>query len=121
MTIAEWKESIIASMKDAGVYQVFFEGVVNTLAEIMARRDDAVEAFAAAGAEMVTEHTNKFGATNEEQSPLVRIIRDYDKLILLYMRELCLTPAAYKRLRIQQQKNSTLEEILSEMGDIGIE
>ena len=107
-------------MTEADVYRSFFDDVISTLADIMARRDDAVEAFIAAGSEAVTEHTNKFGATNEEQSPLARLIRDYDKLILLYMRELCLTPAAYRKVKLQQKQDNTLQRLIREMeGDDG--
>ena len=118
MTAAEWKKRITRDVKAAGTYQKYFGSVIDTLARILERRDDAEALFVASGGNILVKHTNKGGATNIEQNPALRLINDLNRDALAYWRDLGLTPAGYKRLNLeaaQAKSNDGFEKILSQM------
>ncbi len=118
MTAAEWKKRITRDVKAAGTYQKYFGSVIDTLARILERRDDAEELFIASGGNILVKHTNKGGATNIEQNPALRLINDLNRDALAYWRDLGLTPAGYKRLNLeaaQAKSNDGFEKILSQL------
>ena len=118
MTAAEWKKRITRDVKAAGSYQKYFGSVIDTLARILERRDDAEELFIASGGNILVKHTNKGGATNIEQNPALRLINDLNRDALAYWRDLGLTPAGYKRLNLeaaQAKSNDGFEKILSQL------
>ena len=118
MTKNGWKKTIIKAAKDAGTYQKYFDAVIDTLADILAKRDAAQELFEQSGSNVLVKHTNKGGATNIEQNPLVRLINDLNRDALAYWRDLGLTPAGYKRLNLeaaQTKKEDGLETLLAKL------
>lgn len=118
MTAAEWKKRITRDVKAAGTYQKYFGSVIDTLARILERRDDAEALFVASGGNILVKHTNKGGATNIEQNPALRLINDLNRDALAYWRDLGLTPAGYKRLNLeaaQAKSNDGFEKILSQL------
>jgi phage terminase small subunit len=118
VTAAEWKKRITRDVKAAGTYQKYFGSVIDTLARILERRDDAEELFLASGGNILVKHTNKGGATNIEQNPALRLINDLNRDALAYWRDLGLTPAGYKRLNLeaaQTKSNDGFEKILSQL------
>ena len=103
----------------AGTYQPYFDLTIDALAEILTKRDAAEQKFIETGAQMVIAHTNKGGATNAVQNPLLRIINDFNRDALAYWRDLGLTPAGLKRINDKAAKNAgnvTLEDILNGAG-----
>lgn len=100
-------------MKDAGTYQKYFDSVVGTLAGILERRDKAEALFVASGENVLVKHTNKGGATNIEQNPVLRLINDLNRDALAYWRDLGLTPAGYKRLNLETAQANTHSEFES--------
>lgn len=115
----EWAERITASCQQAGTYRTYFHDVVLTLAEILARRDDAIELFEESGGNIIVNHTNKAGATNLEQNPVLRMINDLNRDALAYWRDLGLTPAGLKRIdeqSMKQRRKSALAEALKGIG-----
>lgn len=119
MTKEEWKTSIVDAAVAAGTYQEYFDAVIDTLAGILDKRDKAQALFEASGENVLIKHTNKGGATNIEQNPVLRLINDLNRDALAYWRDLGLTPAGYKRLNVEaaQAKNKPdgLEKILSKL------
>ena len=118
MTAAEWKKRITRDVKAAGTYQKYFGSVIDTLARILERRDDAEALFIASGGNILVKHTNKGGATNIEQNPALRLINDLNRDALAYWRDLGLTPAGYKRLNLeaaQTKSNDGCEKIRSQL------
>ena len=116
---ATWKKRIKAACEKAGTYQPYFDLTIDALAEILAKRDAAEQKFIETGAQMVIAHTNKGGATNAVQNPLLRIINDFNRDALAYWRDLGLTPAGLKRINDKAAKNAgnvTLEDILNGAG-----
>ena len=119
MTREEWIGRITASARAAGTYRQYFDDVIATLADILARRDLAMEMFEASGGNILVKHTNKAGATNIEQNPTLRMINDLNRDALAYWRDLGLTPAGLKKINEQAmkaKKRSGLAEALQGIG-----
>ena len=114
-----WVARITASCQAAGTWREWFTDVIDTLAAILERRDALEELFAEEGGEVMIEHTNKAGATNYEQNPILRMINDLNRDALAYWRDLGLTPAGLKRIdehSMKQRKKSALGEALKGLG-----
>ena len=119
MTREEWTARITESSRAAGTYRPYFDDVINTLADILTRRDLAIQIFEADGGQILVEHTNKAGATNIEQNPTLRMINDLNRDALAYWRDLGLTPAGLKKIdesALKAKKKSSLAEALKGIG-----
>lgn len=116
----EWKERIITSSKSAGTYREYFDNVIDTLAEIMEMRDDAMQKFKATGGNTVVTHTNRGGSTNIVKHPALVVIDEYNKTALAYWRDLGLTPAGLKRINEDALKGGeskpSLGAVLKDLG-----
>ena len=116
MTQQEWHSVIKVYCEAAGTYRPFFNEVIDTLAGILERRDEAVKQFEELGGQIVVEHVNnRGGGVNLEQNPALRAINDMNRDALAYWRDLGLTPAGLKKIdekALKGQKKSGLAEIL---------
>lgn len=114
----EWREKIIKYAQDAGTYHTFFEESINTLACILEKRDEAQEQFEQTGGNVVIKHTNKGGATNLMQNPLLRAVNDLNRDALTYWKELGLTPSSLRKLNenaLEVKSENALIAVLKEM------
>ena len=114
-----WAKRIAASCEQAGTYRPYFDDIIATLADILARRDEARTLFDESGGNIIVNHTNKAGATNVEQNPVLRMVNDLNRDALAYWRDLGLTPAGLKRIddqSMKQRKKSALAEALRGIG-----
>lgn len=98
MTRLKWAKRITEACKAAGTYRDYFTDVIETLADILARRDAAQTYFKKSGGCILIEHTNRAGQTNMEQNPALRMVNDLNRDALSYWRDLGLTPAGLKRI-----------------------
>lgn len=114
MNYTQWKETIVESCKQAGTFQPCYENVINTLAEILERKDIASQQFKEEGGKITIEYTNKAGATNIVTNPLIKVINDLDKNALVYWRELGLTPLRTKKASTSGA-SSKLQDFLAEL------
>lgn len=116
MTKNRWKSRIKKACKEVGTYRKSFDSVIDTLAGILETRDAALEEY---DGTVIVEHTNKNGATNMEQNPLLRLINDLNRDALAYWRDLGLTPAGLKRINDSLAKDSrpltALEQALEKL------
>lgn len=116
MRKATWKKRIKDACTEVGTYQKSFDAVIDTLAGILENRDKALEEF---DGTIIVEHTNKNGATNKEQNPVLRLVNDLNRDALAYWRDLGLTPAGLKRINdaaIREKKEqSPLEKALEKL------
>ena len=113
-----WKRRITEACRAAGTYRDFFLPVIDTLASILERRDDAQEKFKASGGSVLVKHTNKGGATNIEQNPALRLINELNRDALAYWVQLGLTPAGLKKINedaMKPRKQNTLDAVLREV------
>ena len=119
MKKATWKNRITEACRAAGSYRDFFLPVIDTLAGILEKRDEAQDMFTKSGGNILVKHTNKGGATNIEQNPALRLINALNRDALAYWRDLGLTPAGLKRIdeaAMKQRKKSALGEALKGLG-----
>ena len=120
MTKAAWKKQIEEACRTVGTYRECFDAVIDTLADILWRRDKAWQQFKKEGYELLVCHTNKAGAENVTQNPLVRVINELNRDALAYWRELGLTPAGLKKLNDSalkvKENTSPLQEALARLG-----
>lgn len=119
MTSDEWAERIKNCTIEAGTYRPFFDDVINTLAGILEKRDQAQKDFKKSGGHVAVKHTNKSGATNIEQNPILRMVNDLNRDALAYWRDLGLTPAGLKRINedaMKKPKENALAKALRELG-----
>ena len=120
MDKSEWKERIVNACEEAGTYQPYFESVIDTLADIMDKRDMAQVKFEESGGDPVVEHINRAGASNLVKNPALVMIMECNAQALAYWRDLGLTPAGLKRLGEKNLVNSNsgggLAEALANLG-----
>lgn len=94
----QWKTRIKKACMEAGTYKPYFDHVINTLAGILAKRDEAEEILDDENEELIVEQTNKGGFTNRVKNPAYSIWDDMNKTALTYWRDLGLTPAGLKKI-----------------------
>lgn len=117
----EWKKQIEQASKDAGTYRPYFDSVIDTLAGMMEKRDNAEAQFQKTGGNTVVMHTNKGGATNTVKNPALVVVDDLNKTALAYWRDLGLTPAGLKRINEATMKQGPRKASLGDvLKDIGI-
>lgn len=119
MKAEKWKEIITEACQSAGTYKPFFENVIDTLADILEKRDLAKKGFEKSGGNPVIIHTNQGGNANPSKNPFLVVIDDYNKTALAYWRDLGLTPKGLKAINDQALKGkekSGLEEVLAKIG-----
>ena len=105
-----YKKKIIADMKSVGTYKPEFDKVATNLANIYEDMDVAREQFKKSGGNIVVKHTNKNGSTNIVKNPFFLAIEGLQNNILLYSRELGLTPAGYKKITGEDVRAETRDE-----------
>lgn len=114
-----WKKKIKKACEAAGTYRPYFNSIMDTLAELMEIRDDALRQFEESGSLAVIAHTNKSGATNIVKNPALVVVMDCNSQALAYWRDLGLTPAGLKKINetaIKEKPKKGLAEILKDLG-----
>ncbi len=116
----KWRTRIVKCCEAAGTYKDYFGPVIDTLADILEKRDAVQQQFIDSGGELLVEYTNKAGATNLALNPLVKLVNDLNNTALTYWKELGLTAASLKKINEQAIKArielSPLDKALSELG-----
>lgn len=118
MTKDEWRRAIVAACTEAGTYRAVYDHPIDTLADIMAKRDRAEEQYAETGSRPVYMHTNKAGASNLAVNPVLQVINALNTQALAYWRDLGLTPAGMKKLNgdvTDKQGQGGLEMLLARL------
>lgn len=107
-----WKTRIKKACVEAGTYKPFFDHVIDTLAGILEKRDQAWDEYEESGDNLLVEMTNKSGHTNFVKHPLICLWDDLNKSALSYWKELGLTPAGIRKIneeifiKAREEKNS---------------
>lgn len=119
-TRGTWKSRIKKAMLDVGTYNTSFDDAIDTLADILERRDQAFQDFLDEGGAATIEHVSDRGAVNIKKNPRLTVWQDLNAQALAYWRDLGLTPAGLKKLNEaalkQESKGSALEEALKSIG-----
>lgn len=98
MTALQWKRRIRNACNAAGTYKKQYDAIIDTLANIMAIRDNAQEQYIASGSRPVVGRTSKNGKVNLVKNPILTVILDANAQALSYWRDLGLTPAGFRKL-----------------------
>jgi hypothetical protein len=116
----KWRTRIVKCCEAAGTYKDYFVPVIDTLAEILDKRDAAQHEFIESGARLMIVGTNKAGNTYYTQNPLIRMINDLNRDALTYWKELGLTAASLRKINEAAIKGgselSALDKALMELG-----
>lgn len=114
----KWKIRIKKACKEAGTYQPYFDHVIDSLASILEKRDEAEEQYRENGSQPVIEYTNKGGATNPSKNPALVLWDELNKSALAYWRDLGLTPAGLKKLNEDglKEKKVGFSDLLNDIG-----
>lgn len=110
MNRSDWESRIRDAAKQAKTYKDFFEPIIETLADMMEKRDSVQEAY-----ERLDD-----GAEQDQKNRLIRMLNGINDKALAYWRDLGLTPAGLKRLNeaalAPKKEGSALEEALAKLG-----
>ncbi len=90
-----WKKKITEATELAGTYQSYFDPIIDTLASILEKRDDAEALYKKTGSELIIEKTIRVaggGEKNLMKSPIIQLIEELNRDALQYWRDLGLTP-----------------------------
>ena len=106
------------SCKEAGTYEPAFDDVIDTLAGILATRDEAEKQFKKMNGQPVVQHTNKTGHVNLVKNPALVVINEMNGQALMFWKELGLTAKAYQQMQKSgfQKKETSFEDLLSDIG-----
>ena len=113
-----WTKRIKDACVEAGTYRPYFDNVINSLAGILEKRDEAEKYYAESGEGPIIEFTNKNGATNSVKNPALVLWDDLNKSALVYWRDLGLTPAGLKKIdetALKAQKKDSFSDALSQI------
>lgn len=119
MKAVTWVKKIKQACEEAGTYRPYFDYTIQTLAEILEKRDEAAQSYKDYGSVPLIPYTNKGGSTNLIKNPAIILWDDLNKSALAYWRDLGLTPAGLKKIdekSMKPKKRSGLAEALAELG-----
>lgn len=116
MTKQKWKSRIKKACVEVETYKKSFDGVIDALADILEKRDQALEQY---DGNPIISHTNSHGETNRMKSPALMLWDELNKTALSYWRDLGLTPKGLKAINeeaMEKKKVSSLAEVLKNIG-----
>ena len=113
-----WTKKIKSSCIAAGTYKPCFDPVIDSLALILERRDQAEDDFKASGGSSLIEYTNKNGAVNQVVNPALSLWDKFNATALSYWRDLGLTPLGLKRIDEKALKNANQDSFTEALSKI---
>lgn len=111
-----WKKKIVHDMTEVGTYKDSFVSAIDTLADILERRDMAMKQWKDEGCEVTVIKISDRGARNVAKNPLVSIIQECEKDALTYWTQLGLTPGGLKKTFVADRE--TAEKSVKGLGEI---
>lgn len=97
MKKVQWKKKIVQNMETVGTYKESFLPAIETLADILERRDIAIQQWKDEGSHLMINKTSDRGAVNVAKNPLLGLIQECEKDALTYWSQLGLTPSGLKK------------------------
>ena len=120
MTKDEWKASITEATQSINTYRKEFDPVIDTLADILNRRDATFKEYMESGGESVVLVISDRGAENYRKNPRMQAWMDLNNQALAFWRDLGLNPAGLKKLNESalkpEKKEGGLAEAIRELG-----
>lgn len=99
-----WKKKIIQCMTEAGTQGDFYTAAIDTLADILERRDMAMAQWKEGGCLFLITKKSDRGAENQAKNPLLGIIQECERDALSYWSSLGLTPSSLKKVFKEEEK-----------------
>ena len=118
MTKAKWTEVIAEACKNAGTYREYFDGTIETLAEILETRDACQRQYKKEGSRPVIGKINIKGDVVSVRNPLLDTIITLNTQALSYWRDLGLTPSGLKKINekeLSAKKGKDLSGFVAEL------
>ena len=115
-----WKSRIKKACIEAKVYKPYFDFVIDELAGILERRDDAAAAYAE-DPRPVVEYTNKNDSTNMAKNPLLVLIDDMNRSAKSYWNDLGLTPAGLRKINertFKEKENDSVNSLIDRLREV---
>lgn len=109
MSKLRWKRVIISAMQEREMYKDSFLPMIETLAEIMDRRQKVLKQFEDEGSQFVVEKTSDRGAVNRVKNPLLGVVQECERDALSYWTALGMTPQSMKKA-LAKEKEEQEEE-----------
>ena len=109
----EWKTIIIDQCSKLGYMNEAFVPMIDTLAQILERRDLVFKEFIDQGAKVTVDKISDRRAVNKAKNPLYTIWYELNKQALAYWYELGCTPRSV--VEIEKKNNELMNEFLREL------
>lgn len=116
MSRASWKKKIVKGTTEIGTYKDSFLPVIETLADILDRREMALKQWRDEGSELMVVKISDRGARNSVKNPLLTVIQECEKDALAYWSQLGLTPGGLKKTFTAEKE--TTEKSVKGLGEI---
>lgn len=113
-----WKKKIIEQMMIVDTYDDAFLSAIETCADILARRDQAMAQWRKEGCVLMCEFVSDRGATNQKKNPLLALVQECERDALTYWSQLGLTPSGLKKTfasekKVEEPKSALVEALKS--------
>lgn len=119
MKKGSWKKKIKDACLQAGTYAAWCDQVIDTLAAILEKRDEAEAQYRQLGSRPIIRYTNKGGATNPTKNPALVLWNDLNTSALAYWRDLGLTPSAFRKLTGDTPQKEKVSPLVAALESIG--
>lgn len=110
MSKLAWKRKIVSAMEANDMYKDSFLPIIETLAEILERRQKVLKQFEGEGAHYVVEKTSDRGAVNKSKNPLLGVIQECERDALSYWTALGMTPQSMKKAMAKEKEEEEKEQ-----------
>lgn len=97
MRKVQWKKKIIQNMETVGTFKESFVPAIETLADILERRDMAISQWKDDGCQLMIKKVSDRGAVNTAKNPMLTVIQECERDALTYWSQLGLTPSGLKK------------------------
>ncbi len=119
MDKSEWVEVISSAMKESGSYKEKYVPVIETLADILERRDLILARWKKEGCKVLVTKTLDRGNKNKAKNPLLTVLQEHETDALKYWSELGLTPKSLKsKLAEEEQEKKSGSRLVNALNDI---
>lgn len=118
MKKTQWKKRIISDMTAIGTYREAYDSVIDTLADILERRDAALKQWKDEGCELTIIKTQDRGAKNPAKNPLLAILQECERDALAYWGQLGMTPSGLKKSFSEEKEKAKASMLASALREL---
>lgn len=102
MKAKDWKHKIKKELKDSDSYSKSFDAILDSMCFLLEKRDSLMKEFKESGSELIV---------NSKMNPKLAVMNDLNYDIMLYYRELGMTPRGMNSIIHQEsEENQESEE-----------